>query len=129
MKKKVIKIVLIVLIILNIFVTTSKALSFGDVISRAVNFISIGQNESGTTIDKTNIIALSDSIFGILQAVALAVALVMILVLGIKYMTASVEGKADIKATMVPFIVGAVVAFGAFTIWRIVLILIQTSTK
>ena len=127
MKKKVVKIVFIVLIILNIFVTTSKALDFGDIIKRATTFISIGQGED-TTINKGDIISLSDSIFGILQAVALAVALVMILVLGIKYMTSSVEGKADIKATMVPFIVGAVVAFGAFTIWRVILQLIQSST-
>ena len=127
MKKKIVKIVFIVLIILNIFVTTSRALDFGDIIKRATTFISIGQGED-TTIKKGDIISLSDSIFGILQAVALAVALVMILVLGIKYMTSSVEGKADIKATMVPFIVGAVVAFGAFTIWRVILQLIQSST-
>ena len=35
-------------------------------------------------------------------------------------MLGSVEEKADIKAAMVPFIIGCVVVFGAFGIWKIV---------
>lgn len=41
-------------------------------------------------------------------------------VLGIKIMVASVEEQAKIKELMVPYIVGCIVIFSAFTIWKIV---------
>ena len=41
-------------------------------------------------------------------------------ILGIKFMIGSVEEKAEIKAALVPFIIGCVVVFGAFGIWKIV---------
>ena len=41
-------------------------------------------------------------------------------VLGIKIMVATVEEKAKIKELMVPYIVGCIVMFSAFTIWKIV---------
>ena len=41
-------------------------------------------------------------------------------VLGIKIMVATVEEKAKIKELMVPYIVGCIVMFSAFTIWKVV---------
>ena len=38
------------------------------------------------------------------------------MILGIKYMTGSAEEKAEYKKTMVPYLVGAVILFGAAAI-------------
>ena len=40
--------------------------------------------------------------------------------MGIKFMIGSVEEKAEIKAALVPFVIGCIVVFGAFGIWKIV---------
>ena len=40
-------------------------------------------------------------------------------VLGIKFMVASAEDKAEVKKALVPYIIGCAVIFGAFTIWNI----------
>lgn len=52
-------------------------------------------------------------ILGILQFAAVAIALAMLLVIGIKYITASPEGKADIKGTAIAYLIGAVCIFAA----------------
>ena len=52
-------------------------------------------------------------ILGILQFTAVAIALAMLLVIGIKYITASPEGKADIKGTAIAYLIGAVCIFAA----------------
>ena len=57
--------------------------------------------------------SLVGQILGLLQFVAVAIALAMLLVIGIKYITASPEGKADIKGTAIAYLIGAVCIFAA----------------
>jgi hypothetical protein len=63
----------------------------------------------------------SDFIFNILLAIGIVTAVAMAIVLGIKFMTSSVEGKAKVKEQLTVFLVGCVVVFGSFTIWSIVM--------
>jgi hypothetical protein len=44
-------------------------------------------------------------------------------VLGIKFMLGSIEEKAKIKEVLIPYILGCVVVFGAYGIWRLVITL------
>ena len=55
-------------------------------------------------------------IMGIVNTVGVVVAVVIIMVLGIKYMMGSAEEKAEYKKTMMPYLIGAVLIFGATTI-------------
>ena len=55
-------------------------------------------------------------IMGILQAVGIVIAVVVLMVLGIKYMMGSAEEKAEYKKTMIPYVVGAILIFAATTI-------------
>ena len=57
---------------------------------------------------------------GILQTVGIVVAVVVLMVLGIKYMMGSAEEKAEYKKTMIPYVVGAILIFGATTIANMV---------
>ena len=57
---------------------------------------------------------------GILQTVGVVAAVVILMVLGIKYMMGSAEEKAEYKKTMIPYIVGAILIFGASTIANMV---------
>ena len=41
------------------------------------------------------------------------------MVIGIQFIVASVDEKAKIKETLVPYIVGVFIIFSAFTVWKI----------
>ena len=40
-------------------------------------------------------------------------------VLGFQFILGSVEGKAKVSEALMPYIVGCIIVFGAFTIWKI----------
>lgn len=63
---------------------------------------------------------LGGQIIGVVRTVGVLVAVVILLILGIKYMMGSAEEKADYKKSMIPYIVGAVLIFGASAIAGIV---------
>lgn len=88
--------------------------------------------EIGSVIDKINVSAnnklnddsgvasLGGQIVGIIQIIGIVVAVVILLVLGIKYMTGSAQEKAEYKKTMIPYIIGAILIFAASTIVNVI---------
>lgn len=75
-------------------------------------------NASTNTVNSLN--SIGGSILGVLQAVGTILAVIIITVIGIKYMLGSAEEKAEYKKTMMPYIIGAVIIFAAPTIANIV---------
>lgn len=75
---------------------------------------------TGPVEGQEEITQLGQSIVGVVQTVGVVVAVVILLVLGVKYMMGSAEEKADYKKSMIPYIVGAVCIFAATTIVNIV---------
>lgn len=61
----------------------------------------------------TEIQSVGNSIVGILQVVGIVLSVVVLIVLGIKYMLGSAEEKADYKKSMIPYVVGAALIFAA----------------
>jgi len=59
-------------------------------------------------------------IMGILQTAGIVVAVVILMILGIKYMMGSAEEKAEYKKTMIPYVIGAILLFAATTIANMV---------
>ena len=57
--------------------------------------------------------SITGSILGIVQTIGMAVAIIMLVVLAIKYISAAPNDKAEIKKHAVIYIVGAVVLFAA----------------
>lgn len=67
---------------------------------------------TGTTPSNvTEINELGNKIIGILQVLGSITAVVILMVLGFKYMMGSAEDKADYKKSMIPYIVGAICIF------------------
>ena len=73
--------------------------------------------ETGASNDVVNI---GNQIIGILTTVGVVVAVVVLLILGIKYMMGSASEKAEYKKTMIPYLVGAILIFGASAITKVV---------
>ena len=47
------------------------------------------------------------------------------IILGIQFMTGSVEQKAKVKDALVPYIAGCIIIFGAFGIWKLVVTILR----
>ena len=50
-------------------------------------------------------------ILGIIQAVGVLVAIIMLVYIGIKFIMTSPEGKADVKKELVPYLIGCILLF------------------
>lgn len=121
---KTIKVLFIILVLITVFTKSVSAFSLSDIWTWGQDFIDAGK-DAEKPIEESEITSLSNTILSILQIIAIALALIMAAILGIKYMAGSVEQQAEVKKTLVPYIVGCVVAFGAFTIWKVVLQILQ----
>lgn len=113
------KIIFLVIIILVNFCSIAYAGDILDIYSGASSFIQAGSSGS-KVIDQDKVKEVSISVYNILLVIGIAVATIISAILGIKFMIGSVEEKSQIKETLVPFIIGCSVIFGAFVIWKIV---------
>ena len=125
MKSKILSILLIcaflVLSITNINyaapVSEDRNQTIDQVMGGAENFISGANTEN--TISQSSLKNTIDLIYNILLAVGIIVAVVAGAILGVQFMVASADGKAELKERLVPYVVGCVVIFGAFGIWKL----------
>ena len=51
-------------------------------------------------------------ILGVVQVIGVSVGIILLIILGIKYMTSSTNDKATIKEKLIPYVIGAVLMFG-----------------
>ena len=58
----------------------------------------------------------ASSILGYIQVVGMIVAVIGIAIIGLKYMFSSIEGKAEYKKTMFPYVVGCFMLMATSTI-------------
>ena len=113
MTKKGIRIVAVVLAVLML-VTISGSAFASDI--NLDSFSGITDN-SGAANSVTKVIG---SIINIVQIVGTGVAIIMLIVLAIKYISAAPGDKADIKKHAVVYVVGAIVLFAATGILQII---------
>lgn len=104
MKNKTLKIMTIVILtIISLLLITSNVLAAG--LNAAIT-----PKESNAATNVTNI---AGQVLNIVQIVGVAVATIMLTVLGIKYVSASPNEKAEYKKGMTIYVIGAVLLFGA----------------
>ena len=68
----------------------------------------------------TDVTNIAGTIISIIQTVGIVLAVVVIVILGIKYITGYVQEKANFKATMIPYLVGVALLVITPTIVRII---------
>lgn len=109
MSKKSIKIVSIVTTIVMVLMLSTQIVFAVD-----IGGVSVDPNTSTNGV--ANVTKVGNDVLGIIRVVGIILAVGILMVLGIKYMMGSAEEKASYKKTMVPYIVGAILIFGAATI-------------
>ena len=70
--------------------------------------------------NNTDVAEMGGKIVGIIQTVGTVIAVVMLLVIGIKYMIGSAEEKATYKKSMIPYLIGAVLVFATTNIVAVI---------
>lgn len=113
--KKSVKMISMALIILTILCSITTIVLGAKDLSQSIK--DLGNTEAQGTASVMNV---GGMVVAIVQTVGIVVAVVVLLVLGIKYMMGSAEEKAEYKKTMIPYIVGAVLIFAATTIVNVV---------
>ena len=76
--------------------------------------------EGGEIIQKASILV------DVIRIVGIVVTVITLLVLGIKYMTGSIEEKAEYKKSMIPYLIGVVIFFGLSQILAAIIQMIET---
>ena len=77
-------------------------------------------NGAGATTNTSKIDDLGQNIISIVATVGSIVSVIVLVVLGIKYMMGSAEEKAEYKKTLMPYVIGAALVFAASTIASII---------
>ena len=77
---------------------------------------------NGTTenVKTQGVVNWVDTVVNIVSIVGSGIAIIALIVLGIKYMMGSVEEKAEYKKTMLPYLIGAVFVFGAAVLVKVI---------
>lgn len=80
----------------------------------------IGDIDGAKAGDTTKVTTIGGKIINIIQVVGIVVAIAVVLIIGIKYMTGSVEQKAEYKKVMIPYIIGAVLLVAGTSIIKVI---------
>lgn len=106
MKKKiniVIKLLLIIIIISFVFIGLNCYAT--DVINPNT------YNPNGHLTEDNNVNTAIGQIVGIIRVIGSVASVGVVIVIGIRYMTSSVDGKAEYKKTMMQYLIGAILIF------------------
>lgn len=100
--------------------SASAGKSLDDSINDADDFIQGGEVKYGNGLADV-----SNTIYNILVTVGVIVAVLIGAILGIKLMASGIEGKVEAKQLLVPYVVGCVIIFGGFGIWKLIVTILQ----
>ena len=123
-KKLLINIMVIFIILFNLFIPNAYAGPLQDIMNRADGFVNNGENGENV-INNDALREGSNTLYNVLLVIGIAVAFIWGIVLGIQFITGSLGEKADVKKNLIVYLVGCVIIFGAFGIWRLLLQLLE----
>ena len=112
--EKVLSIIMIAIVIIFNVLTIVNAVDTGS------KFEPSGVTGEGSTMDTGSVQNLGQSIFAVVRVAGILISVIILVVLGIKYMMGSVEERAEYKKTMLPYLIGAAFIFAASSIASIV---------
>lgn len=126
---KIITLISILVITIGIFPNTV----YGDWVSDAQSFLDSSKDKGdkdgdgnrdetiGIGINQAMLKGASDDIYNMATSIGMIISVVVGLILGITFMVASANDKAKVKEALIPYVVGCIIIFGAFGIWKIII--------
>jgi len=117
MQSKILKLIVIISVFIIVSVFPVKV--FSSWADDADNFLKSAGNS--ITVDKDQLTSASDEIYNTLTSIGMIVAVIVGMILGITYMMTGAVDKAKVKESIMPYLLGCIVIFGAFGIWKLVI--------
>ncbi len=108
--KKLTKILTVVLLVAIIVMSVSEVFGAGAIINQ------IETSANSANVNTSSIAGMAGKIIAYLRNAAVIIGVIIIIILGIKYMTGSVEEKAGYQKSFVPLIIGIIVVVAATSI-------------
>ena len=90
------------------------------VISPVFAAVDPGNYKGNSNVNTTKMDELGNSVIKIVSTAGSIISVIILIVLGIKYMMGSAEEKAEYKKTLLPYIIGAAFVFAASAIASVV---------
>ena len=140
---RIIKKILIVMILMQIiFLPIPNALGFDEIVEQGDKFIEAGKDNQTTVLkdkdgkpvqdeygkdikvrvlDREKLKETVEKVYNILFAIGVAISVGAGAIIGIKFMVGSVEEQAKVKEMLAPYVIGCIVVFGGFGIWKIIM--------
>lgn len=124
MNKKISFVIMLIAILAIIFphiVAANEGVVTDEVVKVADN-LKLGELDQykGNGEDAPQFIAKVNVIVSVIEAVGIILSVIILIVIGIKYMLGSVEERADYKKTMIPYLIGAFLVFTVSLIPQII---------
>lgn len=99
--------VMLVSITTNVFAATGSPVT-PDALNQKIDY--------GSSSDTDSLMAQAGKIMGLIRNIAIIASVIIIMVLGVKYMLGSVEEKAEYKKSFMPLIIGIILVVAASSI-------------
>lgn len=107
MSKKTLKVISILVIIVCIIMAVSPVFAAEE---PTVNSI------TATYGDSEQITDLAGKVVGLIRTIGISASVIILMVIGLKFLMGSAEEKAEYKKSLMPYVIGAVILFGASAI-------------
>lgn len=128
-KKLIMSLIIVSISFLPIMYSRAEGFDFGKAMSSAKEFISNGSEEAPEGFNGYEDLQESSTAIGnVLMIIGMGIAIVIAGILGIQFMLGSVEQRAQVKDKAIPFLIGCLVVFGAFGIWKMVITILKGAT-
>lgn len=103
--------------VLSVILIAITLITVGTNVFAAVTGVSDPSQLTGKTVAGTEkITSIGNQIITILTIVGTVASVIVLIILGLKYMMGSAEEKAEYKKTMMPYVIGAALVFAASAI-------------
>lgn len=109
--------ILLFTLLLGMFQVVSNASGYSTQMSTLITDSDSATDSTGTV---TKVNSVTGTIITAIRIIGVAVAVVMLLTVAMKYMTAAPGDKADIKKSAIQYVVGAIVLFGTVGLLEII---------
>ena len=120
------KVSIILFILILLFSINTQVFALGDVIKDGDSFIAAADGSGGSSkINSSSLQPISGFLYNILLSGGVIIAVVVATVLGVQFMLGGAEGQAKVKEMLIPFVVGCIVVFGGFVIWKLIVDILQ----
>lgn len=124
MNKKISLIVILIMICTIFFpyVTSATEIAVTNEIVKVADDLGLGDlnQYKGTGEDAPLFLEKVNTIVSVIETVGVILSVIILIVIGIKYMLGSVEERADYKKTMIPYLIGAFMVFTVSLIPQII---------